>query len=207
MFPHPPSWRVDVDFHIIISEALSENEIEAIKSLHEVLKAESSLGEELDGYYLALEDAKKGENPRHQIWTNAVDNAWALHRAHVHAGKFELLYGEDPRHFLPTATWEDCRPALASELQFIKDHPEYPQFGMLNLARLLYSWRTKDVVTSKYESAQWALEKLDTKWHPAITAALRDYEERMQPGDSQLLAEVFPDFLEYCQAEIDRQKT
>ncbi len=206
LFPRPAAWRVDVDFHVILTQPLSADQLEAIKDFHKQLIKLDPLGEELDGYYILLADAKKHENPRSLVWEDAIDMAWPLHRAHVHKGKFKLLFGENPQKFLPASNWSECVEGLTNELQFIKDHPQYPQFGILNLSRLLYSWQTQNVVISKYESAQWALQNLESKWQPAIEAALRDYEDRMKPGDTILLKNIFPDFLNFTQKEIEKIK-
>ena len=206
MFPRPAGWRVDVDFHVIASGYLTDIERENIRVLHERMARQDPLGGDLDGYYVLLADAKRRESPEHLVWPDVIDFAWPLHRAHLHAGKFQLLYGEDPRRFVPQPSWPDCAAGLDNELQFVKKHPEHPQFGMLNLSRLLYSWKTRDVVTSKYQSAQWALRALDTTWHPALRAALRDYEGRPRPGDLKLLSSTFPGYLEFCDSEIGKSR-
>lgn len=194
MFPRPVAWRVDVDFHIIVTSPLDANTVTRVKDLHARLGREHTLGKELDGYYLLLDAAGKKASPHHLVWAEAVDFAWPLHRAHVHAGKFKLLDAKDPQEFLPVSEWSECAEGLASELQFVQSHPQYPQFGILNLSRLLLSWQRRDVVVSKYGAAQWALQNLDAKWHPAIEAAVRDYEEQSQEGDGKLLEQVLPGF-------------
>lgn len=204
VFPRPIAWRVDIDFHIIVDSPLDENALTQIKELHVQLGRAHPLGEELDGYYLLLEDARKKEIPRNLVWTKAVDSAWSLHRAHVHAGRFKLLDGHSPQEFLPIPDWLECVGGLESELQFVQNHPEYPHFGILNLSRLLLSWQRQDVVVSKYDAALWALQNLDSQWHPAIEAAVRDYEERPHIGDKELIEQVYPAFQLYCERRIEQ---
>ncbi len=202
MFPRPAAWRVDVDFHVIVASPPDANTVTRIKDLHARLGREHPLGEELDGYYLLLEAATRKENPQNVVWTDTADFAWPLHRAHVHAGRFKLLDGKNPQEFLPMPEWTECTEGLECELQFIQSHPQYPQFGILNLSRLLLSWHNHDVVVSKYGAAQWALQNLEARWHPAIEAAVRDYEERARPGDLKLLEQALPEFQAYCESQI-----
>ena len=204
LFPRPAAWRVDVDFHIIVASPLDESAATRVKELHVQLGSENPLGKELDGYYLLLNDARQTENPRHLVWTDAVDFAWALHRAHIHAGKFKLLHGHSPQGFLPIPNWLECVRGLDSELQFVKDHPQYPQFGVLNLSRLLLSWIRRDVVISKWQAGLWAMTTLDQRWRPAVEAAMRDYEERPHPGDKELLDQTYPEFQTYCEGRIQQ---
>lgn len=206
MFTHPITWRVDFDYHIILHSALSESETKKMRDLYEELRKSNPLGEELDGYCILLESARLSVCPKDQVLKDATDKAWALHRVHIHAERFLSLYGEDSRQFLPVPKWSELEDGLKNEFDFIKKHPQYPQFGILNLSRLIYSWSHRDVVISKYESAQWALSSLESRWHPAIRAAQRDYEQKPERGDAELLKETFPDFLTFTISKIEKLK-
>ena len=206
MFPHPVLWRVDFDYHIIIKKSLPAAQAHAMLELYKKLNKEGPLGEELDGYCVSLGDARLRDLPRDQVLENVYDYAWALHRAHIHAGRFLLLYGQDPREFLPAPEWAELDAALEHELEFVKENPQDRNYGVLNLCRLLYSRTTKDVVTSKYQAGQWALDSLDGAWRPVIEAALRDYEDAPKAGDEELVQERYPDFLAFAVPEIERMR-
>jgi hypothetical protein len=203
MFPHPASWRLDFDFHVIISEPLSQIEIDHMLTLREALGEKHELGRDLDGYTLLLSDAMRRGLPHDQVLgPHIIDESWALHRAHVHAGRFHLVCGADPRSFVPVPEWQELVEGLDCELRFVVENPQHPHFGMLNLARLLYSWTTHDVVLSKYQAAQWALGGLPQEFSGAIEAALRSYERRSRPEDRLLLERTFPDFLSFATARL-----
>jgi hypothetical protein len=198
MFPHPPSWQVDIDFHVILTEPLSRAEGDAISGAQRSLAERYSIKNGLDGYYLLRDEAERTGSPKDQVRSGVQDTVWALHRAHIHAGRFKLLFGEDPRAFVPEPAWGEYVPALKEELERIRE----PQYGVLNLARLMYSWTERDVVISKYESGQWALKNIDSKWHPVLRAALRGYEGKQHARDEEVLNEMFPTFLTFASGEI-----
>jgi hypothetical protein len=204
-FHRPENWRIDFDFHVLLNRPLSQTERAAIKRLHEQLGEASLLGRELDGYYILLADANQSERPpASQTWGRAIDHAWALHCAHIHAGRFFLVFGLDPRAIVPVPTWAQITRALASEMRFIESHPEEAAFGILNSARVLYSVRTRDVVISKYQAAKWALDNLPSEWRDVIRAAVRFYSQAATEADMQLLNGSCAAFVAYVSTEIYR---
>ena len=120
-----------------------------------------------------------------------VDEAWALHRAHIHAGRFLLLEGLDPREVVPVPTWDELDRALASEAAFALAHPEHPEFALLQACRITYSRHSHDVVLSKWDAARWGVEAMPSL-QPAIEAAVRSYTDATEPGDDVLLAGAWP---------------
>jgi hypothetical protein len=168
-------------------------------ALRGALGEKHELGRDLDGYTILLADAERRAMPHDQVvGSHVIDESWALHRAHIHAGRYHLVFGADPRGFVPLPDWPELVEGLDSELRFVVENPQHPQFGMLNLARLIYSWTTHDVVLSKYQAAQWALENLPQAYCAAIEAALRSYERRPRPEDRSLLDRTFPGFLSFA---------
>ncbi|CAN5743989.1 hypothetical protein BH18ACT15_BH18ACT15_04780 [soil metagenome] len=139
-FPRPDRWLLDVDFHVLLHRCITNQERSAVRSLHGRLATKSALGGELDGYYILVEEAVRSDPPRSQVWPQ-TDNAWALHRAHVLAGRFFLLSGIDPRPVVRAPTWIELVEALEAELGFIRAHPEHAAYGVLNGCRVLYSFR------------------------------------------------------------------
>ena len=102
----------------------------------------------------------------------------------------------------PTPTWLELDAALRGELEFIETHPSAPAFGILNGARILYSFRTRDVVVSKYQAGQWALEMLPGEWHDAVRAALRFYARTAADDDARILEASWAPFVSYVRRSI-----
>ena len=104
-FPEPGPTG-DIDFHVILKERLNDREKSQLNDLHAALARDfPPLGAELDGYYILLEEARQKSPPRHQLLPDVTDNAWALHRQHVRAGRCIVLHGPDPRQVYPAASW------------------------------------------------------------------------------------------------------
>ena len=202
MFPLPDAWMLDFDFHALVAHPLSDAECRRVNDVFAALASESELGRELDGYFVLLADAARSEPPVHQLDRAVRDEAWALHRAHVHAGRYAPICGADPRDIVPVPTWAELDAALRAELAFIMTHPDATAFGLLNGARILASYEHHDVVLSKYEAARWALDALPVEWHDALRAALRTYERVPQPADADTLAKAWAPFVAFVGAGI-----
>jgi hypothetical protein len=179
----------DVDFHAILEGPLTDREKSDLNDLHATLAREfPPLGAELDGYYILLAEARGTAPPHHQVLPGVVDNSWALHRAHIRAGRYVRLYGPDPEQIYPPASWPELATDLQGELDYVENHlDDYPAYCVLNLCRLIYSFQTRDVVVSKRASAAWAIDTFP-QWQPLIAAATRSYEGRATSADRALLA-------------------
>jgi hypothetical protein len=130
------------------------------------------------------------------------DEAWALHRAHVLAGRYYVVAGIDPGTVVPEPTWAELEEALLGQLHFVEIHPEEPAYGILNSARIVYSFAKRDVVVSKYQTGQWALESLPAEWHEGLRAALRFYTRTSVEGDDRVLATSWAPFVSYVKTEV-----
>jgi hypothetical protein len=193
----------DVDFHVILTERLNDGEKSDLNALHATLAREfPPLGVGMDGYYILLEEARQTSPPRHQLLVNVVDNSWALHRAHIRAERCIVLHGPDPRQIYPEASWAELVSALQGELDYVAKHlADYPDYCVLNLCRLMYSFDTRDVVTSKRASAEWAYEVFP-EWRPHIEAAKKSYDRRATTQDKQLLKSGVKDFFDFASERI-----
>lgn len=195
----------DVDFHVILKNSLTEYERTALELMHESLaKKYPPLGGELDGYYLLLSDAQSESPPRSQMWKLASDDAWALHRAHILAGRCIVLYGSHPSQIYPPASWTEIESALYGELSYVEMHlREYPAYCILNLCRLMYSFQTRDVVVSKAASARWALEALP-EWRNVIEAARKSYERDATTQEEDLIQAKAREFFDFARGVIEK---
>jgi len=179
----------DVDFHVIVTESPTEAERAAILGLHDRLARDfPPLGAELDGYYILLDDARGTARPRHLLYPDVVDDSWALHRAHLLAGRCIVLHGPDPKTIYVPPTRSEIEGALRGELDYVEAHlAQYPAYCVLNLCRLMYSRETGDVVTSKAAAAAWALDRLPA-WRSLIEAARRSYAHEDTAEDRAALS-------------------
>jgi hypothetical protein len=193
----------DIDFHVILNGALTDAERDEINKLHESLARDfPPLGKEMDGYYILLEDAKRKSPPRSQRWKRATDNAWALHREHIRAGRCVVLEGPDPTQLYAATSWSELAEALWSELEYVKRHlEEYPAYCVLNLCRLIYSFRIRDVVISKTAAGDWA-EETYPQWSELIQIARKSYEGRAAPDDDQFMLNKIQGLYDFAKERI-----
>jgi hypothetical protein len=201
-FSRPPGWAIDFDFHALLTRPLTDRERAEIRALYARLAADTDLGGDLDGYFVLVDDARRAQPPVHQLDPTISDGAWALHRAHVYAGRYVLIAGADPRTIIPAPSWQELDAALRAELEFVDEHPEPAAYGILNGARILWSFRTRDVVRSKYQAGRWALDSLPDEWHDAVRAALRRYSGTATDADEATLVAAWAPFVAYVKASI-----
>jgi hypothetical protein len=189
----------DIDFHVILSETLNDREKSELSELDATLARDfPPLGVGMDGYYILLEEARQTSPPRHQLLADVVDNSWALHREHIRAGRCIVLQGPDPRQVYPAASWPELASALDGELDYVAKHlTEYPDYCVLNLCRLIYSFDTGDVVVSKRASARWAHDAFP-EWRPHIEAATKSYDRRATAQDKELLQSEVGSFFDFA---------
>jgi hypothetical protein len=182
----------DIDFHVILKGPLTEQEHAVLVQLHEKLAREfPPLGVGMDGHYLLLEDAKGTAQPQSQLASYNVDDAWALHRAHIRAGRCIVLHGPDPRQIYSAASWAELEIDLKDQLHYVEQHlAVYPAYCILNLCRLMYSFEQRVVVISKAAAAEWAWD-LYPRWRALIEAAQKSYAKQASVRDEALMeAEV-----------------
>jgi hypothetical protein len=201
-FPRPETWRIDFDFHALLRRPLDDAQRDAIRRLYAELGDACELGGDLDGYCVLLGDAARREPPVHQLDVGIRDDAWALHRAHVLAGRYYLVAGIDPGTVVPAPTWAELEEGLLGQLRFVEIHPDVPAYGILNSARILYSFGKRDVVVSKYEAGRWALESMPAEWHEGLRAAIRFYSRTPVEGDDRVLAANWAPFVSYVKGSI-----
>jgi hypothetical protein len=194
----------DIDFHVILNRNLTHDEKERVKALHRVLSIKfPRFKDELDGYYILLSDARQISTPWHQIYPDIPDESWSLHIAHMRAGYCIVLYGPEPKSFLPEPTWEDLvfglDAALKHTLKYLDTHPDY---CMLNFCRILYSFSTKNVVVSKRRAAEWIQEQFPG-WSQLTGCALRVFEREERKEDRNLLQSKTREFYQFLCRKIE----
>lgn len=197
----------DIDFHVILTGPLTEDEKSRLYELHDALARDfPPLGVDMDGYYILLEDARGTQPPQSQMWGRATDKSWALHREHIRAGRRIVLHGPDPNTIYLPAGWPEIEQALEGELEYVKEHlDQYPHFCILQLCRLIYSHKTRDVVISKAEAGDWASNAYP-EWGRHIEAARKSYARQATTEDRELMLGDIRALLEFAHTQIDRAR-
>jgi hypothetical protein len=205
-FPDPGPLS-DLDFHVILHAPLDSREKSQIQALHTALAQDfPPLGAELDGYYILLEDARRVSPPPDQLRPNLQDLSWALECAHIRSGHYLILLGPDPLQIYPEVTWPALELALAGELDFVEQNlRRYPAFSVLNLCRLVYSYRTHEVVVSKRFSARWASSEFPG-WVSLIEAAKNRYDRNDTVADDFMLNSNVAQFYAFACGQIEQSK-
>ena len=196
----------DIDSHVILKESLNDRNREDIFLLYSKLAEDyPPLGSELDVWYILLDDARKTSPPLNQLKTDMRDESWALHRAHIRAGRFIILDGPEPDRIFPAPSWEEITDALNHEMEYIRNNLNYPAYCVLNLCRIMYSFQERDVVISKRFSGIRAGNTIP-EWSSVIQAALRTYGGNDTPADKSLLQDNVESFLKFALKYIDEHR-
>lgn len=193
-----PRRLADLDTHVILRRRPDAQAAQGITDAGDAIAA--AAGVEWDNWFIALDDARRAAHPPHAFLEGRCDTAWALHRAHWLAGRFVHISGPPPDEIVPSPSWPEIEVDLDRELEHIERHvhegdtdPYESSYAILSGSRVLHTVETHNPVLSKREAGTWALDHLPDRWHPAIRAALRAYDEQATPADVELLrAEMAP---------------
>lgn len=193
----------DIDFHVIFAGGLNDDEKSGVFSLHDEMGRNfPSPGCELDVHYILLNDTGKSE-PHHQVVKGIKDTSWALHRAYMLAGRVLVLYGPDPGEIFLEPSWSELDSALQSELKYVKKHlDQYSHYCIMNLCRLVYSYETRDVVTSKTASGEWARDRFP-EWSGLIDAAIRSYKGEATEKEKKEMQSEVSVFYQFAAGKIE----
>ncbi|HEY5604989.1 MAG TPA: aminoglycoside adenylyltransferase domain-containing protein [Thermoplasmata archaeon] len=207
-FPETPAQFGDTDLHVILHRPPSDTQRRKVRALHgELAKRFPGIGDDLDVWYITTQDAHRRRTPRHQLNRTVRDESWALHRAHWLAGRYHLLHGTPPEEFCVPPSWREIERALRHEFRFAEsqiNNERAQAFCVLNLSRILFSVRARNVVVSKGKAAQWALRHLPARFRPAIRAASRVYRGEGTTTDRATLRENARELLSYSRQRMNR---
>jgi len=204
----------DIDFYVFLKRPLTASQRTALDVMHRALAREFPLGIRIDGFYITLSKARGRAIPKRLMYSargrlhhGGRDDAWALHREHLHHGAYVLVHGPKPEAIVPKVSWPEIERALDLEGLFarrvLRKHAPY---AVLNLCRLIYSYETKKVVLSKLEAARWALKTLPNAWQSLIRSALKAYPGRQNSRDLSVLKTSSVAFAGFALARISESK-
>jgi hypothetical protein len=192
-FRDRPTRGGDLDTHVIVERRPDKPTVQRIEDARAAIA--NQFGVEWDAWFIVADDARRPEPPRHAYLEGRRDTAWALHRAHWLAGRYVLVFGQEPAAIVPPLTWSELEVDLDRELEHIERHvaegdtdPYEAAYAILNGSRILRSIETRDVVLSKRAAGEWALGHLPARWHAAIRAAARAHDGQATADDADLLA-------------------
>jgi hypothetical protein len=205
--PDPPRGRADLDGHVIVGRSPDEPTARRIESTLDAVARDE--GVEWDVWVIRLHDARRPEPPPHAYLEDRRDTSWAIHRAHWLGGNVVNVYGREPVEIVPAPTWAELEVDLDRELEHVERHiaegdtdPDEASYAILNGSRILRAIDTHDVAISKREAGSWALTYLPDRWHPAVKAALRAYDERASRTDTKLLAAEMAPFVAMVRSRL-----
>lgn len=209
-FPEYEPRAGDIDFYTVTRRQLGPREISDLDVMHRYLAAKFEFGRKLDGFYIPLTKARRSRIPRGLVYTShgtihkgGLDDAWALHREHFHQGGYVRLHGPRPDTVFPRPDWGSLRKELYRALIYTRSViASDPWWAVLNLCRLVSTFKTGRVAVSKLQSAKWALENLDPRWRPLIMSAIRTYEQRGSSKDPAILKRDSKKFLGYALVRV-----
>jgi len=209
-FPDYEPRAGDIDFYTVVYEPLTKKEISDLDHMHRSLAAKLESGGKLDGFYIPLAKARKTRNPRGLVYgahgrvhSEGFDDAWPLHREHFHMSACIRLLGPKATSIFPTADWRSLRTALYRQLVYTRSIIDTaPSWAVLNLCRLVYSFKTGKIVISKLQAAKWALRELPSEWALLIRSAVRGYKQIERRGDNSILRREARKFLGFASVRV-----
>jgi hypothetical protein len=210
-FSDPPRRLGDLDTYAVVGHPPDEQTSRRIEEAHEAIAREH--GVEWDAWYVLVDDARRPESPRHAFREGRRDTSWAINRAHLVAGRYVHLHGQEPGEVVPAPTWDEIAIDLSRELEHMERHvaegdndPYEATYAIFNGSRILRAVETGDVVISKRSAGEWALGHLPDTWHSAIRGAGRACDAEATPGDADLLAAAMAPFVAMVRERLPAQQ-
>jgi Domain of unknown function (DUF4111) len=209
-FPEYSPAAGDIDFYVVVHRPLNRTEIKNLDRVHRSLAANLPFGRKLDGFYIPFANARKPENPKRLVYgahgrihRGGSDDAWALHREHFARTEYIRLYGPSASGIFPSASWPEIRRALYRQLIYARKIIDSdPWWSVLNLCRLMYSFKMGGVAISKLGAASWALKKLPLRWKPVIRSATKAYKGTADRRDRVMLKRDARKFLGFASIRV-----
>ena len=202
-----PAHVADLDTYVILSRRPDDATVRAIEAAQDAIAM--SHGVEWDTWYVLADAARGADSPRHAWRGERRDTSWAVNRAHWLAGRYSLVHGPEAGYLVKAPTWEELESELSRELEHIERHvvegdtdPYEATYAILNGSRIIHSVETRSVAISKRAAGAWALEHLPARWHPALNAALRNYDGRPADDDLSLLAAEMAPFVAFVREHL-----
>jgi hypothetical protein len=181
----------DVDFLVVTKDALSEEKINALESMHEQIWAgDMKWASGLEGSYVpkVLIRRHDPDGPpcptvnEGKFYVDRCGSDWIIQR-HVVREYGVVIEGPEPKSLIDEVMPEDICSAVHGILQewwfpmlddpsWLKNHGgNYHGFAVITMCRALHALEQGTIV-SKPVAVQWAKDKLGEQWHPLIEQAV-----------------------------------
>lgn len=99
----------------------------------------------------------------------------------------EAVFGEVPKADYLDSIWNDISEAT-------EDIVENPMYIILNLARVM-AYQQEDLILSKKEGGEWAINHLPERFHPLINTALQEYESSIEAVYDYDIANSYAEYM------------
>ena len=180
----------DIDFLIVTTEELAGPVLDELREMHASIAASGNpYVQRLEGSYISRAALQRYDPDDAHHPTIGVDwefqvakhgSNWIIER-HIVRERGVIVWGPSPKSLIDPVSPRELRTAVYEALgnfwQQQLTGPEwlrprdYQAFAILTVCRALYTLSRGDIV-SKPEAAAWALQTLDSNWHPLIKRAL-----------------------------------
>src|SRR5438094_692487 len=209
-FPEFEPGAGDIDFYVVTRQSLNSREIKGLDRLHRALAAKFEFGSKLDGYYVPYASVRRRASPKNLVYgahgrihRGGSDDAWAIHREHFARSAYIRLYGPKASRVFSRPNWPEIRGALYRQLVYARKIIDSdPWWSVLNLCRLVYTFKTESVAVSKLGAARWAMKKLSSRWKPVIRSAVKRYKRTADRRDLTILRKDARKFLGFASVRV-----
>jgi hypothetical protein len=209
----------DVDFTVVISEDLSNSEVNALNANQaRIFEMDSHWAKHLEGSFWPLELLKNEYANNAELWY--FDNGSIKLERHVHDNTLVVrwvtyeygitLAGQDAKTLLAAVEADDLRQEVQDVIRdwgkIILDNPQqmnngwYQPYAVLSFCRMLHTL-SEGRIYSKPVSAEWAKVHLDSEWLGLIERAMeRRYKQFANADAPADQADFFStqDFIRYA---------
>src|SRR5216683_3039829 len=118
-------------------------------------------------------------------------------------GFYIRIYGPRASRIFSRPNWKEIRSALYRQLVYVRKIIDSdPWWSVLNLCRLVYTFKTENVAVSKLVAARWALKKLPSRWKPVIRSAVKRYKGTANRRDRTILRKDARKFLGFASVRV-----
>jgi hypothetical protein len=201
----------DVDLHVVVQREPDQDELSKIRSLHDTIRRDLKI-DELDAWYVLLSEAMSSERPRDLNWHEEIrDENWALKRAHWFAGAYVVVHGDAPTELVPQPSWTEVESELIAQAdragEEVAEGTQHPVALTMRLCRVLFTLATGEVVRSKRDAAQFAIEQLPAGSRSHVATAVRNYNGSPLENDVPFTREAMNDLYRDIRPLIDAART